>query len=178
MKKLKFKHNLVILLFAFALYSCGNNEPATPINAEQFSKLYENKENSNKRFSITGFPFLDKDVTVRNNMKISVSIYSEANGKGENIASVNMRYKEYKNGMYIPDNFTAEDLQIFDNEGNQFGVNDKITVSFTMDLNTNRPPSKERTSMGKVNGKMQKIIIPAQYYGNGPKNLKIEKSKE
>lgn len=150
---------------ALALTSCGgSNEPATPVNAAQFEKLRGSKDNAGKRFSITGYPFLDNDVTIGNDLEIDVSLYSEPKGKGDYIGSVNMGYKDQKNGMYVPDQFTPDDLQIFDNEGKQLGVNDKITVSFTMKLDTNREPREDK-STGPT------------YYGDGPVDVKIEKAK-
>lgn len=164
---------------AIALNSCGTggNEPSTAINAEQFDQLRENKENAGKRFSITGYPYLKGDVTVGSNMNISVQLYSEPKGEGEFIGSVRLGYKDQKNGMYVPDEFTPEDLQIFDNAGKPSGINDKITVSFTMKLDVKRAPITGQTKVVKdENGMMKSVERAPQYYGDGPVDIKIERA--
>lgn len=175
------KTTFIALLVTLTLISCGggSNEPATAINGEQFEKLRESKENDGKRFSITGYPYLsNSDITVHNDMDISVSIHSEPKGKGEYLGSIDLGYKDQKNGMYIPDQFTADDLQIFDNEGKQLGVNDKITISFTMKLDTNREPNKGSSKMEKDEKGIPRMVEKApQYYGEGPVSIKIEKAK-
>jgi|GEM_PF-636934 len=180
MKRMKTTVAILAISMALALSGCSgaSNEPATPINAEQFNKLRESKDNAGKRFSITGYPFLDSDVTVRNDMDISVALHSEPKGKGDYIASIDLGYKDDKNGMYIPDTFTADDLQIFDNEGNQLGVNDKITISFTMKLDTNREPREGDSKMEKDEKGIPKMVKTGPiYYGDGPVDIKIEKAK-
>lgn len=142
-----------------AISSCGagKDQLATPINADQFEKLYENKDNDGKRFSLTGYPYLNSDVTVRNDMEIAVSLFSEPKGKGDYIASIDLGYKDNKNGMYIPDKFTADDLQVFD---------------------TRRPP---RTGIKKLekdeNGHPKMVEQKPAYYGDGPSDIIIEKAK-
>lgn len=173
MRKLKLV--IVGVLGSLVLFSCGGStEPGTPITAKQFDELYYSKDNADKRFSITGYPFIFSDVTMTGST-ISISINSEPMGKGETIGSVDMKYKEYKNGVYIPDTFTPDQIDIYDKDGNKLGVNDKIKVSFTLDLNTNREPYPARVTKAFVNGKMVDKQIPAEYYGNGPVDLMIEK---
>lgn len=177
MRKMKLLFS-VGCLAAIALTSCGgSNEPATAINAEQFDQLRENKENAGKRFSVTGYPYLSGDVTVGNNMNISVELYTEPKGEGELLGSFKLGYKDRKNGMYVPDEFTAEDLQIFDNEGKSSGINDKITISFTMKLDVKRAPITGQTKVVKdENGMMKSVERAPQYYGDGPVDIKIERA--
>ncbi|QIH34948.1 hypothetical protein [Sphingobacterium sp. DR205] len=180
MKTMKMTILTLLAGSTLAISSCGagKDQPATPINADQFEKLYENKDNDGKRFSLTGYPYLNSDVTVRNDMEIAVSLFSEPKGKGDYIASIDLGYKDNKNGMYIPDKFTADDLQVFDKEGNILGVNDKITISFEMELDTRRPP---RTGIKKLekdeNGHPKMVEQKPAYYGDGPSDIIIEKAK-
>lgn len=175
---MKKKFIILSISVIYSLTSCvgSSNDPATPIDAQQFEKLRENKENDGKRFSITGYPYLNRDVTVRNDMDISITLHSEPKGKGEYIGSIELGYKDSKNGMYIPDQFTPEDLQIFDNEGNQLTINDKIIISFTMELETNREPNDGGIKMEKDEKGIPRMIKTAPtYYGQGPVDIKIEK---
>ncbi|QCE43064.1 hypothetical protein [Psychroserpens sp. NJDZ02] len=173
MKKLKLV--IIPILGSLILLSCGGStEPGTPITAKQFNELHYSKDNAGKRFSITGYPFIFSDVTMTGST-ISVSIHSEPMGKGESIGSVDMKYKEYKNGIFIPDTFTPDKIDIYDKDGNKLGVNDEIKVSFTMHLNTNRDPFPARDTKDVVDGKIVDKHVPATYYGNGPVDLLIEK---
>ncbi|RKO68373.1 hypothetical protein D7322_27540 [Sphingobacterium puteale] len=180
MKTMKMTVMTLLTAATFAISSCGGgkDQPATPINADQFEKLDQNKDNAGKRFSLTGYPYLNSDVTVRSDMEIAVSLFSEPKGRGDYIGSIDLGYKDNKNGMYIPDKFTADDLQVFDNEGNSLGINDKITISFEMDLDTKRPP---RTGIKKLekdeNGNPKMVEQKPTYYGDGPSDIKIEKAK-
>ncbi|WP_343558825.1 hypothetical protein [Sphingobacterium sp.] len=170
----------IALLATCMLSSCdrGKDLPATPINADQFEKLNQNKDNDGKRFSITGYPYLNSDVTVHSDMEIAVSLYSEPKGKGNYIGSIDLGYMDSKNGIYIPGKFTADDLQIFDNEGNSLGINDKIIVSFELDLDTKRPPRTDIKKLEKdENGNPKIVEQKPVYYGNGPSDIKIEKAK-
>jgi hypothetical protein len=178
MRKSKLTLMVLAIAVTLGLTNCGGNlEVGTPITAEQFKKLRENAENSGKRFSITGYPYLSKsDVTVRNDMKISVPLHSEPQGKGELIGSIRLDYKELKNGMYIPNQFTPDDLVIYDNEGNELGVNDKITISFTLKLDTKREPGKSNIIEKDERG-MPKSIPIKSYYGDGPVDIRIDKAQ-
>ncbi|MFL9835698.1 hypothetical protein [Chryseobacterium terrae] len=179
MKIIKGTISSILFGLLLILSSCkNNNEPATPINGEQFEKLRENKENDGKRFSITGYPYLDSDVTIHSDLGVLIDFYSQPKAQGEYMGSIKLGYKDDKNGMFIPNQFEADDLQISDNEGNQLGINDKMTVSFTMELDTNRPPHQGNNKLVKdKNGIPEMVELPATYYGDGPSNIKIEKAQ-
>jgi len=179
MKTMKTTFLIILLTLPLVLNSCGGNDgPATPITGEQFEKLRESKDNNGKRFSITGYPYLNSDVTIHNDLDVLVAFYSQPKAEGEYLGSIELGYKDEKNGMYLPTQFTPEDLKIFDNEGHKLGINDKITVSFTMKLVTNRPPSQGGTKMKKDEKGIPKIVETAPiYYGDGPTDIKIEKAQ-
>lgn len=56
--------------------------------------------------------------------------------------------------MYILDKFTTDYLQVFDKEGNSVGVNDNITISFEMELDTRRSPRTGIKKLEKDENKM------------------------
>ena len=74
--------------------------------------------------------------------------------------------------------YYLHDLQVFDKEGNSLGVNDKITISFEMELDTRRPL---RTGIKKLekdeNGHPKIAEQKPAYYGDGPSDNIIEKVK-
>lgn len=161
------------------LTSCGGDGgPATPLTKEsQFEQLWENKENDGKRFSITGYPSIGSDVTIRNDMEIPVSFSTEPSGEGEYLGSIGLDYKDKKNGIYIPDEFTAEDIKIFDKDGNQLGAKDKITVSFKMNLDVRREPMKASTRTEFKDGTPVEVTTGPKYFGQGPSSIIIEKAQ-
>lgn len=135
----------MIFIIGSIVFSEKNNVKGEPINLEQFHALNELKENDGKRFSIVGYPFIDKDVTIRNksNTRLEsqlnkVSFYEKPNGKGAFISDFPLPNGKKRNHYFVPDDFTIDDVVFYDNNGKPLKHTEKMLVSFTMDLQTDR----------------------------------------
>lgn len=140
----------VITLFtALLLASCNIDfssgdkplEKGTPVAADEtaIDNANKDKNNDGKRFSVTGYPSLSNfNVIVGKGRTLSVHITTEPEGKGKFITSVNMPYGQKANRLYIPEQFTNKDVVVYDNEGNKHAYTEKMTFSYTLDLQVER----------------------------------------
>ncbi len=168
---------LGLLCIAFISCNSGSNEIGTVIDAKQFEELHSNKENDGKRLSVIGYPNIGTDLTIGRDGRGHFTLFSEPDAKGNVIGLIRVEMGTDKNEMYVPDNFTMEDLVIHDNEGNELTYQDKIQVSFTVDLDTNRDPFETSKLVKDETGKLvsKKMM---KYYGQGPVNIRIDKATE
>ncbi len=105
---------------------------------------------------------METDMRIGSDRKAFIYFYSEPRGKGKMTGAVQLGYKSSKNGFYIPDEFTSDDLEVTDNQGNEGSLDANVKVSFTMKLDVRRGPN-EKTK---------------KYYGDGAVNVAIEKMLE
>lgn len=173
---MKTKSIAIMGLSLFLLTACGgNNEKGKEISGEDFKRLFENKDNDNKRFAITGYPFVGGDIEVGLKKQTSLEIYTEPNGKGERITTLPVDFGEGKNEFSIPENFTSEDLKIYDNDGNELSYKDKATFSFTLDLQTERKRN-ESFYFKKVAGSRIPEKVNTRVYFHMEKDVRIDKA--
>lgn len=166
---------LTALSLISILFTACNKERGKEISSEEYRRLYENKENDNKRFAISGYPFIDGDVTIgRNNNTIEV--YTQPGGKGDRIAGFTMPFGKRSNCFYVPDNFTLTDLKLYDNDGNALSYKDKISFSYTLDLDTNRARMKS-FYFQKTPGNPIPKTVDVMVYFHQEKNIRIDKTK-
>jgi hypothetical protein len=139
-KNMKRKSSAVLAFISLSLLTaCGGNyEKGKEISKDEVNRLNEDKENDNKRFAVTGYPFIGGDVEIGLKKKTSLEIYTEPNGKGQRIISLPVDFGTGKNEFSIPENFTLADLKLYDNEGNELSYKDKAVFSYTLDLQTER----------------------------------------
>lgn len=81
-------------------------------------------------------------------------------------------FTSIKNGVYLVDEFYADDLHIYDYEGIEYGVNDKLRFTFTLASDITRSPFMK--PYPAVNKKGEFVIneVPTLY--GSFKHLKIE----
>lgn len=163
----KMKKILFAVCTLLILASCSSNkEKGQIVTIEQYQSLAELKENNGKRFAIIGYPFINEDITVRGTFADKsqlprINFYEEPNGKGKMIAAFPIESGKGKNQFDTPETFTMEDVTFYDNEGNKLKYTDKMQISFTMELQTERERTKH----------MDKLV----YYG-GPVDISIDKA--
>lgn len=165
MKKNFFTLTIVALFATLFFTNCGggSSEPAQFVTYAQIDSLHYDKDNDGKRFYFEGFPYImETDMRIGSDRKAFIYFYSEPRGKGKMTGAVQLGYKNSKNGFYIPDEFTSDDLQVTDNQGNEVSLDENVKVSFTMKLDVRRGPN-EKTK---------------KYYGDGAVNVAIEKMLE
>ena len=137
--------------FLFLFASCGligdaPKEKGQIVSNDAYPDLTTNKDNDNKRFAIVGYPFIDGDISVRpmggETSYPSINFHTEPNGKGSVISFFPIKPGEGPNSFHTPANFTMADVVFYDNEGKPLKSTDKMQVSFTLDLQTDRPRLK------------------------------------
>jgi hypothetical protein len=158
---------ITVFLMVLVLASCSQNrDKGQIVTIDQLNELGVNKENSGKRFSIVGHPFIDRDITVRalgNKSQLPyINFYEQPNGQGKMIGSFPIENGKGKNEFYAPEAFTMDDVVFYDNDGKELKHTDKMQLSFTMDLQTER----ERMKLG------DKMV----YFG-GPIDIRIDKAQ-
>lgn len=141
--------NLAFAAIAFTVFtlstSCnsggGNRtkgEVVNPLNNELL-QLKTDKKNDGKRVAVVGYAAFTGDIQVGGSMGPAIKIYSEPGAKGRFLVSFTLPFGEEANNVYVPEEFTAKDLVIYDNEGKAHKFNEKMQFSFTLDLQTDRP---------------------------------------
>lgn len=169
-----------IIAFATAIFlsfiSCSNKEKGKEVSKEEFRRLNEDKKNDNKRFAITGYPFIKGDIETGLKKQTSLEIYTEPDGKGEMIASLPVHFGTGKNEFSVPENFTVTDLKLYDNDGNELSYKDKVTFSYTLDLQTERKRINsfyfKKTSGSRFPEKVETMV-----YFHTEKEVRIDKAK-
>jgi len=147
MKKNILKLTVYVLLITLATTSCDfkNNAHLTQGSEITQAQLYEYSQDTTKagkRYSFTGYFSLNEDIDLDRNKTVHLNIFTAPDGKGTLIYPVMLDFGKHANEFYAPDKFTSEDLKLFDNAGNPLGYKDKIKVSFTLDLFTDRARKK------------------------------------
>lgn len=164
------KRTLFLMIAISATFiSCKNAEKGKLITAEQFKSLNELEENDEQRFAVAGYPFIDDDIQVNalggldsQSQYPQIMFYEQPNGQGKPVGIFPIPNGTGKNEFNTPATFTMDDVVFYDNDGNPLKHTDKMEISFTMDLQTER-------SKTESNGKMI-------YYGN-PIDVRIDKAK-
>ncbi|GIQ60851.1 hypothetical protein Flavo103_39870 [Flavobacterium collinsii] len=157
------KKNLITAL-ALAMFSCGNSnsEIGKLVTTKEYEDLNKIEENNGKRFSIVGYPFIDSDIKTSIKTTPYIKFYEQPNGKGVIIGHFPIEDGEGKNEFYTPETFTMQDVIFYDNEGNKIKSSEKLQISFTLKLQTERSKSGSGAD--------------AAYYG-GPEDVRIDKVK-
>lgn len=130
--------------------SCSlSPEKGKVISFEEYQSVVEDENNDNQRFSFVGYPNIDGDITTGFNKPVMFSVYSEPGGEGDLIMAevLPIVYGKGKNKFTVPEEFTIQDLVMYDNEGNALSYDTKMQFSFTLDLQTNRERSKQGDRM-------------------------------
>lgn len=174
----QFKALWVAVIAASVLASCDgtkNTEPGMPITAEQFEKVPQDAANNGKRMSITGYCYLSATDVQINNNKIAVMLYNQPKGEGGFIASFLVDFKAAKNGANMPETFTPDDLTLTDNEGNKLTVNDKVTLSFTANLQTDRATIEKTKTVKDAAGNDSEVKVKEYYHDFS--DIRIDRAK-
>ena len=138
------KKTVLTLLLALNLFSCGNYASkvdltkGTSITRPQLFEYSQDTINDGKRFSFTGYFYLKRDIQLDRNKTVNLGIYTQSNGKGTLIYPVMLDFGKDPNLFYAPEAFTVDKLNVYDNAGKPLTYQDKIQVSFTLDLLTDR----------------------------------------
>ena len=142
------KLTLYVIFITLAATSCGNGggkadlTQGPEINQAQLYEYSQDTAKAGKRFSFTGYFSLNEDIELDRNKTVHLSIYTEPDGNGTLIYPVMLDFGKHANEFYAPEKFTPDDLKLFDNAGNALGYKDKIRISFTLGLLTDRARKK------------------------------------
>lgn len=126
----------LVALSLVSLSACAPLEQGELIDPAAVSGLNVDANNDEKRFMVKGYPYAGGDVYI--GREYSMPIYTGPNGEGVHFASLPVNWGQGKNDFYVPDNFTTEDIVIYDNEGVAHSYNEELYFSFTIDLKTER----------------------------------------
>lgn len=163
----------ILCFCVFIVCSCQNNEKGIVIDTVKFNALMTDPSNAGKRFSLIGYPSVKGDIRVGASYEGSLFLTSEPDGRGESIALLDVKLGKDKNEIYVPDKFTNADLIVYDNEGGVLTTNDKIQVSFTVDMDTKRSPIT-RTKTEVVGTAIQSNEV-TEYFGQGAVDIRIDR---
>lgn len=130
------KSFLGLSLSAVLLTACsfgGNLEQGELVSGDAIAT----EANDGKRIAVEGYPYIAGDVTLDGTT--SIDIYTEPAGEGEWLIALPIFYGEEgsKNTFYIPDEFSDEDVVLYDNEGNAIAYDEAAMFSFNYNLGTN-----------------------------------------
>jgi hypothetical protein len=161
---------------AFMLTNCGgaaekkSNKPTELVDAKRFDTLMCDRSNAGNSFALIGYPNIGGDFTINSDNLGRLYLTSEPNDKGDHTL-FNVKMGSDKNNMNLPDNFTIDDLKVYDFEGKLLTPKDKIKITFTLDMDMkDTVPSK---SFVFLDNHVKKDIMV--YSGLGPVVEKIEK---
>jgi hypothetical protein len=160
----------------FTLIQCGSasekssNKPTELVDAARFDTLMCDRKNAGNSFSVVGYPNIGGDFMVTSDNLGKLYLNSLPNDGGER-CTFNVKMGVGKNTMTLPDNFTVNDLKVYDFEGNVLTPKDKVKITFTLDMDMNDTvPAK---SFIFLKDHVKKDILV--YTGIGPIVDKIEK---
>ncbi|WKB81762.1 hypothetical protein QYR09_01690 [Cellulophaga lytica] len=118
----------------------GTDEIGTEISINKFHELKKQKDSDGKRYSIIGHTTIsNSDITrvIGRPLKI---IFNDADNNY--IERFELYFGEGNNEFYLPNEFTPEDLVLFDNEGNKHTYNENVRLSFTFKRIKNAIPER------------------------------------
>jgi hypothetical protein len=170
----------LFLLFSLAVLtvSCNSNKSSQPqgqvVSKIELYKLCQDKANKDKRVAVEGYPALTGDIRSGNGNKVVLSIYTEPDGQGSAIYAVPMEVGKGSNKFHVPDEFTIQDIVVYDNDGKEHQYNEKLRFSFSMDLQTNLQRTKYH-HRERVNGNLEQSEFLV--YQLRPKDLRIDKAE-
>lgn len=131
---------------SITLHSCSffegtakHREKGTPIESTKSAVdqlLAKSKDNTEKRFSITGYLNYSASGTVYTSRPQTVYVRTTPGSDGETIASIQMHWSENGvNSVFVPDNGSGDYTKsiFYDNEGKPLTSKDKVTVSFNVE---------------------------------------------
>lgn len=119
----------------------GTGEVGTEISLTKFQELKKQKDSDGKRYSIIGHATIsNSDITrvIGRPLKI---IFNDADNNY--IERFELYLGEGNNEFYLPNEFTPEDLVLFDNEGNKHTYNENVRLSFTFKRIKNAIPERD-----------------------------------
>lgn len=102
-----------------------------------FASLKDNIDSEGKRISFEGYFFIGNDITYQDIPGLgkdlaSITVYSEPLGKGELVQVMLVSFGDEKNRIYIPEEFSDEDLVVNTNDGEALPYNKKVKISGTV----------------------------------------------
>lgn len=158
---------LGVMAATFVACKSENLDKGVPVDLASFRSLGEKKENDGKRFSIQGYPFISGDITVRNGIGSAkqypyINFYDQPNGKGILIGSFPIENGSGPDQFDAPESFTMDEVTFQDHGGAKMKHTQKMSVSFTLELQTDR----ERTKSG------DKMV----YFG-GPEAVRLDRAE-
>ncbi|XZF14212.1 hypothetical protein ACTHGU_20730 [Chitinophagaceae bacterium MMS25-I14] len=126
------------------LTSCQSKplDKGTPMEASKtaMEALLNDKTKDSKRFSVTGYLWYSVGFgNIYVNRPQSVNVLTTAGDASTSVGLIAMGYGENEaNHVFFPDSDADAKKAIFyDNEGKPHGINDKLTISFTVDQHSN-----------------------------------------
>ncbi|WP_162923607.1 hypothetical protein [Arachidicoccus soli] len=137
-------------------------------------KLETDKSNNSKRFSVLGYPAFNADIKAGYNDDPVINIYSEPNGQGRLLNSFPIHIGKNANEIYVPKEFSNQDIVVYDNEGKSHKYDEKMQFSFSMDMQLNRPRNKNYLLNKNGLPQMDSLIMVYPTYFN---NILIDEVK-
>ncbi len=119
----------------------GSGEVGTEITVDKFQELKKKKDSDGKRYSIIGHANISNSNITRVIGRPLKIIFKDVNNNY--IEHFELYFGEDKNEFYIPNEFTPEDLVLFDNEGNKHTYNENVRLSFTFKRIKNAIPERD-----------------------------------
>lgn len=160
---------ITIILLSIMAISCNSNrEKGKLVSTEEYKNLNNLAENNGKRFSIIGYAFIDRNLEVSQLGGVGerINFFEQPEGKGGFIGAFPIAHGQDKNEFNTPKEFTMKDVVFYDNDGKEIKSDQKIQVSFTMQLEVDREKIPENDIAGIKTG--------GGYYG-GAEKVRLDK---
>ncbi len=123
MRRIYFIASLAIVSLLFV--SCGENATRKLVNELESSYDYDGKE-----VTLEGYFYPTRVMFVRGGY-VNAPLCESAvlTGSDNSITTVKLKYGKEPNCIYFPEKYKLQDLEVYDNEGNKFGYNDKLKIT-------------------------------------------------
>ncbi|WP_271406822.1 hypothetical protein [Tenacibaculum soleae] len=118
----------------------GTGEVGTEISLTKFQELKKQKDSDGKRYSIIGHASISNSNITRVIGRPLKIMFKDVDNNY--IERFELYLGEDKNEFYLPNEFTPQDLVLFDNEGSKHLYNKNVRISFTFKRIKNAIPER------------------------------------
>lgn len=158
------KNYLLLSAVTLVMISCGGPKEGELVKESTAKFMHEEfdtkTDNNEKRIAIEGYIYTNGSLSVDEKNKMSMGLYTEPFGEGDNLLSFDTELGDGKNEVNIPmhngksagyktEEFTFDDKEIrfTTNDGTQYDLSQKVKLSGTATYILTMPPVELRDAL-------------------------------